>query len=105
MHLRIDLESAIDLNYIKMIIIQFPIDFQYRSEYDGPYIKHIWVYPKKLQKDNEAKPFAWTVSIIGGNNCYGDGVTTYEMWDIRKREPVGYLSEANINLYLSENPL
>lgn len=46
------------------------------------------------------------VSIVGGGfGLYGDGVSTFEMWDYREDEPQGYLSVDEINQHLQDNPL
>jgi len=41
------------------------------------------------------------ISIIGGGvGLYGDGVTTFEMWDFSEDDPRGYMTVKDINEYL-----
>lgn len=47
-------------------------------------------------------PSGKDISIVGGGiGLYGDGVTTFEMWDLNTSGPEGWLSESEINEYLS----
>ena len=43
------------------------------------------------------------ISVVGGGfGLYGDGISTFEMWDIdHADEPQGYLTKEQINEYLS----
>jgi hypothetical protein len=46
------------------------------------------------------------ISVVGGGiGLYGNGITTFEMWDFREEEPRGYLSTNDINKHLKENPI
>lgn len=46
------------------------------------------------------------ISIVGGaDGLYGDGVTTFEMWDLRESDPTGWLSAEEINEYLQMHPI
>jgi hypothetical protein len=52
--------------------------------------------------DEESQP---VMSVVGGaSGLYGDGVTSFEMWDFREDEPQAYLSAEEINNHLKENP-
>lgn len=49
------------------------------------------------------KPNGTIISIIGGGmGLYGDGDTTFEMWDMDEEEPRGYMTKDQINEYLSK---
>ena len=49
------------------------------------------------------KPNGTTISIVGGGHgLYGNGVTTFEMWDFDTEQPEGYLSKEEINEYLQK---
>jgi hypothetical protein len=74
------------------------------------------VFPKDFIKNHHHIPGAiqWSlkknsdvlISIVGGaKGLYGDGITTFEMWDYREPEPQGWLTKNNINKHLKENPL
>jgi len=47
------------------------------------------------------------ISIVGGGfGLYGDGVTTFEMWDTKNDYDVqGYLTAEEINHWLQNHPL
>jgi hypothetical protein len=75
-------------------ILTFPEDFILRSHPLGQGLQ--WV-------DNLENI---TISIVGGSKgLYGDGITTFEMWDFREENPRGYLSTEDINEHLSNNPI
>ena len=79
----------------------------------------------KFPKDFKNKPHAavlgatqWTVgtldkpdeiiiSIVGGidSGLYGNGITSFEMWDFREEEPKGWLTIEEINEHLKNNPI
>lgn len=43
------------------------------------------------------------ISIVGGDRgLYGDGITTFEMWDYNEEQPRGYLSKKEINEHLNK---
>ena len=78
-----------------MKAIRFPDDFVLNPGYwpDG----RQWVYPDLDHK---------RISVVGGaRGLYGDGVTTFEMWDKREDEPQGYLSIDQINEHFEKNPI
>jgi len=46
------------------------------------------------------------ISVVGGSHMvYGNGVTTFEMFDFREAEPQGYLTKEDINQHLKDNPI
>jgi len=46
------------------------------------------------------------ISVVGGGyGMYGNGITTFEMYDYREEEPQGYMTREEITKYLKENPL
>jgi len=46
------------------------------------------------------------ISVVGGGmGLYGNGVTTFEMWDYREDDIHGHLSAEDINTHLEKNPL
>lgn len=50
-----------------------------------------------------AGPSGKDISIVGGGTgLYGDGITTFEMWDFNTSAPRGWLSKEEINEYLSK---
>ena len=50
-----------------------------------------------LKENNEI-----VISIVGGGKgLYGNGITTFEMWDYREDEPRGYLTKDDINNHLN----
>jgi hypothetical protein len=50
------------------------------------------------------KPNGVSVSVVGGGiGLYGNGVTTFEMWDGDEDEPRGYLTIEQINEHLANN--
>lgn len=57
-------------------------------------------------KLNHPKTGNIVISIVGGGyGLYGDGINTFEMYDLREDEPRGYLSIDEINEHLKNNPL
>lgn len=58
------------------------------------------VYPSTYQY-KATKLNGQTISIVGGApGLYGDGITTFEMWDFDEENPRGYLTIDEINDYL-----
>jgi hypothetical protein len=47
------------------------------------------------------------ISIVGGGSgLYGDGITTFEMWDTKNMpDPDGYLTAEDINQWLQDHPV
>ena len=82
--------------------IVFPKDFKQNGHPHIPGATQ-WLYEKpgripELDHEN-------AISIVGGGmGLYGDGVTTFEMYDFREGEPQGYLSIEEINKHLASNP-
>jgi hypothetical protein len=75
--------------------MKFPEDFISKKHAVIPNAKQ-WV----LEKDNKT-----VISIVGGSpSTYGNGVTTFEMYDFREGEPQGYLTKDAINKHLQDNP-
>ena len=76
--------------------MNFPNDFRKQSH---PIITGAtqWTYPKK----GDVK-----ISVVGGGNgLYGNGITTFEMWDFREENPQGHMSADQINEHLKNNPI
>jgi hypothetical protein len=70
------------------------VEYSGCSSYHG---KH-WV----LRREGDGKTI---ISVIGGGfGHYGDGVTTFEMYDFREEDPQGYLTVDEINEHLKQNP-
>lgn len=46
------------------------------------------------------------VSVVGGPTAnlklYGDGISTFEMWDMNEPDPQGWMTKDEINSYLVE---
>lgn len=101
-----------------MIIPKFPSDFIKRDNSDTPevraleaqmwkavfyagvesYYGHHWI----LKDEDTGKTL---ISVIGGGlGHYGDGETTFEMWDYREDDPQGHLTAEEINEHLATNP-
>lgn len=77
-------------------MIKFPEDFKVQPHSVVPNAMRA-VFPK------EGKA---VISIVGGGRgLYGNGITTFEMWDFREEQPKGYLSVEEINLHLEQNPI
>lgn len=75
---------------------KFPDDFEEKDHENIPGATQ-WI----LKKNGEV-----AVSVVGGGRgLYGNGITTFEMWDFRDNEPKGYLSKEEINKHLESNPL
>lgn len=73
--------------------MKFPEDFEAKRH---PFIMGAMQWLLKDDEDNII------VSIVGGGRgLYGDGVTTFEMWDYSQDAPVGWQSKEEINDYLS----
>lgn len=54
-----------------------------------------------LEKDGEI-----TISVVGGGfGIYGNGKTTFEMYDFREDGPQGWLTKEEINIHLINHPL
>lgn len=50
------------------------------------------------------KPSGTIVSVVGGGiGLYGNGVTTFEMWDDDQEHPKGWLTIFEINEHLAKN--
>ena len=47
------------------------------------------------------------ISIVGGGfGLYGDGIQTFEMWDLKNDDsPQGYLTAEDINQWLQNHPI
>jgi hypothetical protein len=78
-------------------MITFPKDFEERQHplYNLGYNDaKQWIY---------VKPNGGTISIVGGAiGLYGDGIETFEMWDMDEHDDVrGWLTKEDINEYLS----
>ena len=76
--------------------IKFPDDFEFKNH-------HVLKGAKQwLLKDINSEV---VISIVGGHTgLYGDGVSTFEMFDFREDEPQGYLTTDQINEHLKKNP-
>lgn len=78
------------------VIPVFPDDFKVKKHGIVDNSKH-WQYP------NENKT---VISVVGGGfGLYGNGITTFEMYDMRESEPQGYLTKEEINEHLKNNPI
>lgn len=55
----------------------------------------------KYEVDGETR-----ISIVGGPmGLYGDGYSTFEYWDYRESEPVGYATMDEINRHFKNKPI
>lgn len=94
-------------------MVKFPEDFDLKDETqelfknlstEYGYEKFHWTYPKRpegvLEKDHKV-----VISIIGGTGCYGDGYSTFEMFDFREDDVQGHLNVWEINEHLKNHPL
>lgn len=76
--------------------MNFPNDF---TEINHPVVPGArqWL----LKKEGET-----IISIVGGGSgLYGDGISTFEMYDFREDGPQGHLSKEEINQHLQSNPI
>jgi len=77
--------------------MKFPQDFKQELHHLIPRAKQ-WTLSNKEDKV--------VISIVGGGTgLYGNGVTTFEMYDFREEEPQSYLSKEDINNHLEINPI
>lgn len=77
-------------------MVKFPEDFKVQTHSIVPNAM-MATYPKEGEV---------VISIVGGGTgLYGNGITTFEMWDFREEQPKGYLSVEEINLHLEQNPI
>lgn len=75
--------------------LKFPQDFRKRTHPTLPNAVQ-WVWPTTGRIG---------ISIVGGHSgLYGNGVTTFEMYDLRQEGPQGYLTKEQINEHLKNNP-
>ena len=74
----------------------FPEDFKQLPHRIVPGASQ-WIFPK----EGEA-----VISVIGsGSGLYGDGVTTFEMYDFREDDVQGHLTKEDINEHLKAYPV
>lgn len=78
-------------------VIEFPKDFK-RAKHQ--LIDDAWHWQYKIDDQQ-------IISITGGAHMYGDGFSTFEMWDRRNDDdgPIGYLTREEINRHLEDNPI
>lgn len=76
--------------------MKFPEDFEKRKHAVIPGAKQ-WV----LKYKNDV-----IISVVGGSRlAYGNGINTFEMYDMRQEGPQGYLSIDQINDHIKKYPI
>lgn len=74
--------------------LRFPEDFKKSAHQLGSGVQYVW------PQDRDAE-----ISIVGGHwGLYGDGITTFEMYDFREGDIQGHLTIDQINKHLKNNP-
>jgi len=76
---------------------KFPEDYQMHKHHIEDCFQ--WLYSKESNSSN------CLISIVAGPHMYGDGYSTFEMWDKRNEGPLGYLTREEINRHFIDNPL
>jgi hypothetical protein len=82
-----------------MRILKFPEDFTGKPHRVVPGA-YQWLFEYNNDTDE-------MISIVGGGSgLYGDGITTFEMWDTKNMdEPEGYMTTDDINQWLNDHPV
>jgi hypothetical protein len=82
-----------------MRILKFPEDFTGKPHRVVPGA-YQWLFEYNNDTDE-------MISIVGGGSgLYGDGITTFEMWDTKNMdEPQGYMTTDDINQWLNDHPV
>jgi hypothetical protein len=82
-----------------MRVLKFPEDFTKNVHRVIPGA-HQWLFEYNNGTDE-------MISIVGGGSgLYGDGITTFEMWDTKNMpDPDGYLTAEDINQWLQDHPV
>ena len=81
-----------------MRILKFPEDFTRKPHR---------VVPGAYQWLFEYNDTDEMISIVGGGSgLWGDGITTFEMWDTKNMdEPEGHMTTDDINQWLNDHPV
>lgn len=91
-------EQIIYFRKVKKNMKTFPQDFELKAHSVVQGAKH-WTL--KHPTTNEI-----IISVVGGGRgLYGNGTTSFEMWDFREAEPHAYLTADDINEHLKNNPI
>lgn len=86
------------------MVVKFPDDFKFKDEsveyrkIGVDVEKYHWTFPI------DALPYKHLISIIGGDHCWGDGYSTFELFDSRERDVRSYLTLREVNQHLIDNP-
>jgi len=82
-----------------MRVLKFPEDFTKNKHRVVPGA-HQWLFEYNNGDDE------WISIVGGGSGLYGDGITTFEMWDNKNMpDPDGYLTAEDINQWLQDHPV